>query len=224
MDIRKRSLLPLVIILGFYLTLTSFSAMSAKLYKWVDEEGNVHYTDIIPPEGIKNKHSRLSADGIALETTEKEKTKQERLRLKQQAEQKKAQLEKERKEAAEKKRRQEIQRAYDQQLLSTYLTENDLISMRDRQIATIEGTITLTQSNLKKLDIQLQKFLKDAEAAKPDSEFRKKLTLKVLQTQEQIKEYTQFISNRRMEQNRIRTKFNSDLARLRQLLAAKTKR
>jgi len=221
MHSRNKTCLALILPLGFCLLFTSFNAVSGKLYKWIDEEGNVHYTDVIPPESIKNKHSTLTNDGIALETTEREKTKQERLLLKQQAEAKKAQLEEKKRLAAESERKRKIQRNYDRRLLNTYLTEEDLIKRRDNQLATIEGTITLTQSNLKKLDALLIKQIKENADSKADGELSEKSAQETLETRKQIKEFNQFISNRQAEKRNIRTQFNNDLKRLRELLSAR---
>lgn len=48
-----------------------------KLYKWVDEEGQVHYSDRVPADQIKKKHEELSEQGVVLEKIENARTKEE---------------------------------------------------------------------------------------------------------------------------------------------------
>ena len=202
-----------VFVLSVLMVCTSINASAGKLYKWVDEDGNVHYGDAIPPENIVNKHSTISDKGVKLESIDKAKSEKER-RLAQEkaAEQKRL--------AEEQARFNKIQKAYDQRLLHTYTSESELIRMRDRQISTIEGSITLTRSNINKLEIQLEKYSNEAKNADPESKAGKAVFTNLDETRKQINEYKQFISNRRNEQEKIKSQFNRDLKRLRQLLSA----
>ena len=191
-------------------------AFAGKLYKWVDEHGNIHFGDQVPASNIENEHSQLSNTGRELEKFDKQRSKEERQREKQLREQREAELAR---KAAEQKRLVQQQQTYDHLLLQTYVSEKDLIIMRDRQIATIEGTITLTQSNINKLSAQLEKLKKEADGADPTSK-RGQRTLSELQmTQNQLKEYSEFIERRRSEQSKLKNQFNRDLKRLRELLS-----
>lgn len=44
--------------------LTAGSAMAAKVYRWVDENGEVHYSETLPPDFEDRKHDELDAQGI----------------------------------------------------------------------------------------------------------------------------------------------------------------
>ena len=65
---------------------------AAKMYRWVDEEGNTHYTDTIPPSQVERGHQELSKDGVKTREVPRAKTKEElereqalkRLRVEQQ--------------------------------------------------------------------------------------------------------------------------------------------
>ena len=191
-------------------------AFAGKLYKWVDEHGNVHFGDQVPPTNIKNEHSELSNTGRELEKFGKQKSKEEREREKKLQAQREAELAR---KAAEQQRIAKQQQAYDHLLLQTYVTEKDLIIMRDRQIATIEGTITLTQSNINKLSVQLEKLKKEADGTDPTSQHGQQMLSELQTTQNQLKEYSEFIERRRSEQNKLKNQFNRDLKRLRELLS-----
>ena len=200
------------------LSLLFIQAHAGKLYKWVDEEGNVFFSDQIPPSDIKHKHSTFTDSGFEVESVEKQKSREQLLKEKQLAE--------EQKRIAEEKKREEDRikakkLAYDRQLLDSYVTEDDLIMMRDRQIATIEGTITLTQSNIDKLKLQLDKLSSKAKNLDPENERDQKALKELRSTRDQLEEYQEFIDRQRLEQIQLRTQFNQDLKRLRQLLSAK---
>ena len=42
-----------------------------KLYKWVDEDGKVHYSDKMPPDQIKREHQELNQHGVVKETVKR---------------------------------------------------------------------------------------------------------------------------------------------------------
>jgi len=46
------------------LLLCSSSAVAAKVYKWVDENGEVHYSETLPPDFEDGKHDILDEQGI----------------------------------------------------------------------------------------------------------------------------------------------------------------
>ena len=53
-------------------------SVEAKLYKWTDENGKVHYSDKMPPDQIKNAHEKLSDQGLVKEKVERELTDEEK--------------------------------------------------------------------------------------------------------------------------------------------------
>lgn len=51
--------------LALFITATAFAQEGKKrVYRWVDEEGNVHYTESLPPDYEGETHDELSHDGI----------------------------------------------------------------------------------------------------------------------------------------------------------------
>ena len=60
-------------------TLVAMPASAAKLYKWVDEDGKVHYSDKVPPEAIRNEHKQLNEHGVVKETVEKDLTDEQKV-------------------------------------------------------------------------------------------------------------------------------------------------
>jgi hypothetical protein len=120
--------------LSVVLVAGSFSAL-AKMYKWVDEDGQMHFGDRIPEKYLVREHQELNDRGVVVKHNEAAKT------AEQKAEDKR--LEKERKKAAliEKKKKQR-----DRVLLDTFTTVRDLIAARDSRIDAVEAQIQLADA------------------------------------------------------------------------------
>ncbi len=138
--------------LSVVLVAGSFSAL-AKMYKWVDEDGQMHFGDRIPEKYLVREHQELNDRGVVVKHNEAAKT------AEQKAEDKR--LEKERKKAAliEKKKKQR-----DRVLLDTFTTERDLIAARDARLDAVDAQIKLADSiiadSAKKIESMEQRVVK----------------------------------------------------------------
>jgi len=124
------SFLPLAIILAS----AAFSAQ-ANMYRWVDDEGQIHFGDKIPPKYLVKEHDELNEQGVKVKHQPAAKTPEEKAadrRLKR--EQKKVAL-------VEKRKRQR-----DRVLLDTYTTERDLIVARDSRLDAVGSQIQLAET------------------------------------------------------------------------------
>ncbi len=120
--------------LSVVLLSSSFSA-HAKLYRWIDEDGQMHFGDKIPPKYLVKEHDVLNEQGVRVKHREAAKTaaeKAEEKRLKK--EQQKAAL-----IARKKKQRDRV-------LLDTYTTERDLIVARDSRLDAVGSQIKLAET------------------------------------------------------------------------------
>ncbi|MFT7672628.1 MAG: hypothetical protein ACI845_001037, partial [Gammaproteobacteria bacterium] len=50
------------------------SATAATLYKWIDDDGQIRYSDQLPPLQVKKKHEKLNSQGVVIDTKEAAKT------------------------------------------------------------------------------------------------------------------------------------------------------
>lgn len=102
----------------------------AQLYKWVDENGKVQYSDTIPPAANDRARKELRADGTLKRETERAATVEEKRlaaqRAAEEAKAREARLEQERKDKA---------------LLSTYADLKDFDRVRDRALGNLEAEI-----------------------------------------------------------------------------------
>ncbi len=199
-------------LLTLLLALTSSAPVHAgKLYKWVDEKGQVHYGDRIPPEYAEQGRSELNQQGMTVKTTDSAKTPEQ---LAEEARQKQVQ--------AEEKKRAEERAAYDRTLMRTYSSEDDILRSRDQKLAALKITLSITQGNLNMVTKQLDEINKRAEglqgAGKPLPEKLQK-DIGALQTQQQ--QYRDFIKAKQAEQSRIKEKAEAELNRYREIKAGR---
>lgn len=102
-------------LLFMMLAMLGTGAHAQQVYKWVDENGEVHYSQTMPPEQIEKAHDRLTDEGLLAERIERVLTAEEQAELD-------ARRASER-EAAEQER---LQRQRDRLFLATFPKEEDL--------------------------------------------------------------------------------------------------
>lgn len=109
--------------------------VQAKMYKWVDENGQVHFGDRIPDQYLIKEHKELNEEGVVVKHKDAAKTREELAEARR--------LEAERKKAEQERQKQEQR---DRVLLDTYTTERDLIVARDSRLEAVDSQIKLSQS------------------------------------------------------------------------------
>jgi hypothetical protein len=107
----------------------------AKMYKWVDAQGNVQYSDTLPPTAAGRGSDEISKTGQTVKRTES-------------VDEKKARLAREA-EAAQRKKAADEQVRKDRALLSTYTTEQEIDLSRDRALEHHALIIKGAQTRLK---------------------------------------------------------------------------
>lgn len=110
----------------------------AKLYKWVDENGKVHYTDTLPPAAANQGSAELNRSGNVVRKSESAEERQKRLAAEAQA--------------AERKKQADEQARRDRALLSTYTSEKEIDLARDRALEQRGLIIKSAQARLKQLE------------------------------------------------------------------------
>ncbi len=115
--------------LALALTLLS-TGVHAEIYRWVDENGKVHYGDKVPAKYAKTEQQKLNEQGLTVETRRRELTAEEREAIEKEA----AEREKQRVRDAEQAR-------YDAFLRSTYPSLGSLDRARDDRMAIMDGQV-----------------------------------------------------------------------------------
>lgn len=193
----------------FLVALLSAAPLSAKLYSWTDEQGNIHYSDKVPPDQAKHARKELSETGVTVKKLDAAKTP--------------AQLaEEERLKRIEREKQQEIAKriAHDRVLLDTFNSSDDMVMTRDGKIQAIEAIIGLTESAIENARKNLQSLRrKAANLEKSGKKVPDNLGIDIAQTQQHIDENLAFIETKRAEQQQIHKTFEADIHRFNELKA-----
>lgn len=200
----------LMVAVGAALLLSTPGVHAGKLYKWVDEHGQVRYGDRVPPEYAKKRNETLNSQGIVVETRAAQKTAEQLAE-----EQRLAAL------RAAKEHRQREQAHKDRILLDTFTNEDEMILTRDGKLEAIEAIIRVTTGRIEKIRQKLSDLTKRAanleRAGRP---VPAELGQQISESRDQIRQNLDYIENRKQEQRAIREKFELDIKRFRELKIA----
>jgi hypothetical protein len=183
-----------------------------RLYRWVDDQGVVHYGDRVPPEFADRDRDLLNSQGVAVGSEEGLLTDAER-------------AERARREALEEQLRlSRVESARrDQVLLDTYLSVVEIEQLRDRRLELLEAQIKVTEHYLNNLRKRLGRLQREASDYKPYSEradapdVPESLGLELSRTTASISLYEQTLARSRDEQTALTDAFARDIERFREL-------
>jgi hypothetical protein len=105
----------------------SVELMAQTVYRWVDENGEVHYGHAVPPEHAHRGYERIGPDGMVRERIARTLTPEER-----------AELERQKALEAEAEAEQRSQESRDRLLLAAYDSEQDIRDQLDTQLRTVD--------------------------------------------------------------------------------------
>ncbi len=180
--------------------------VQAALYRWIDEEGYVHYSDVIPPASVRQGHTELRKDGITILTVPPART-PEQIRTDERLERLRAGQE----------RIIDRHRMEDRGLLHTFPSEGDLIHSIENQLAAIETMIKVTKNNIRRQEAWLAGLRTYAgnieRTGKPVPE---EFTISSRRTERSIQRALASISTREEQKASIQARLNRDLTHYRQ--------
>jgi hypothetical protein len=178
------------------------------VYRWVDENGVVHFGDQVPPQYANTDRQVLNQYGVPVKTQQGAVTEQERAAADQAAAVRESQ--------AAAARRDEV-------LLSTYLSVEEIEALRDRRTELMAGQISITENYLASLNEKLAKLKDEASAYKPYSKdpaaepIDGKLAQELADTLDSIALYERTLLDARTRQGQMVAEFDADIARFREL-------
>ncbi|MBO0614984.1 DUF4124 domain-containing protein [Thiothrix fructosivorans] len=195
-----------------YITLIALLLLAnvaqAGLYRWVDDAGVVHYSDVVPATVEKHGHSELNAQGMTLKTFPSAPTEAEIAASKRQ--ETLAQL----RNALENKQQEQ-----DNHLLANYTDIAELEAVFQSKLAVLAKN---TQSIAERRD-SLASKLAAVQAQAPNVENaaqREKLNGYVLEAEKTLATYDYALQENQTEQERLRQRYEKDRERLSKLLNA----
>jgi len=179
-----------------------------RVYKWVDEDGQVHYGDSIPPEYSDLPKQVLNDFGVTVDHLDGRKTEE--------------QIEAERK-AADLKLQKELQMQADRALLATYLNVDEIVMHRDRRIELFQAQSRVTELYLRNLERRLTKLKRDASRYRPYSTdpeaplIDPDLVADITQTQDTIARHQRNLMKFQEDERLMVTRFEGDINRFKSL-------
>ncbi len=176
-----------------------------KLYKWVDEQGIIHYGDHIPPEYAGQEQHVINAEGVETERIEAQKT-PEQLAADEQ-----------------RKRDAEEHANRDRNLLTTYVSVAEIERLRDQRLALLSDQIKVTGQFLDVLNGRLRKLRLSTMVYKPYSNdanaprMSDQVAEDLVRLATDIHTQEENLREKRSEQTAMSKQFEDDIARFKQL-------
>jgi hypothetical protein len=204
-----------ILLVATALALPTGSAQSQQtrpLYKYTDENGVTQFTDKIPPEHANRDRNILNQHGVPVDFEEGEVTEEERA----------INAAREAAAEADRKAKADVARK-DRMLLETYLSVADIEDLRKRRLELLESQIKINEIYLGNLRKKLVELQSEASRYKPYTtqpdapQIPDNLAREISQTTASIANYEQTLARTRADQEALRTSFDEDIARFREL-------
>ncbi|MCA1778934.1 MAG: DUF4124 domain-containing protein [Xanthomonadaceae bacterium] len=191
--------------------LSAFPVLAAaqSVYKWVDEDGEVHYSQALPPERAASGHDRLTKDGLLAERVDRAPTGQERLELQRR-------LELERDQAEQ----QRIRDQQDRLFLASFPTEQDIQQRVDASREGVERDRRVFESRIDQVRERFADAVRQAAALERRGEpVPEDLSQRIGAARIEIKDLNERIRGLRQRHDDLDQQLSHDLERHRRITA-----
>lgn len=179
----------------------------AGLYRWVDEAGNVHYSDVVPPTVIKQEHSELNDQGMTVKTFPAAPTPEEITARKRQETLAKL------RDALENKQQEQ-----DNYLLANYADVTELDAVFHSKLQVLDKNTRSIQERRDSLARRLDAVKTQVDKLE-SAEERKKLQAYTDEAEQTLASYGFALQENQTEQDRLRQRYEKDRQRLSTLLS-----
>lgn len=198
--------------LGFVSVHSNVQAQSSskpKLYKWTDQEGNVHYSDQIPPEAKEYARERVNEQGVAVERVDRAQTPEELAAQKAAAD----------KAIADAKHAEQMRKA-DEALMNSYASEEDLTRAYSQRLDLLSQTIDARQMEITAREQSLTSLVTQAaemeRGGRPVSDAIKQM---IASERTEIDRQKQFLLKKESEKLTAKKDYDRDMAAYKAALA-----
>jgi hypothetical protein len=202
----KRQVKNILVNASIVATLLLSAPAYAELYKWVDENGVIHYGDHIPPEYAKDRHERFNEGGVRIGVEEGELTKEQRAAR-----------------AEQERIRQELDQ-YDQQLLMSYERISDIEQLREARLADLKQQDLIAANYLKSLEermaaleIEAQRYNYPYDPLSDKRSVPDNLTTELMETAANVEKYRDMLNRRTQQREELVSSFQRDIKRFQEL-------
>jgi uncharacterized protein DUF4124 len=183
----------------------SSSKQGGIAYKWVDEQGVVHYGDHIPPQYAQQDREVLNSQGVPVGHVEAAQTPEQTAA------------------AALKKAEVFKQRQHDSFLISTYTSVKDIEALRDVRLDQLQGQRTAAEQYVESLrsrlgSLQLRAVSFQPYSANPDARrMPDDLAENLVRTLNEVRVQSAALAAKSEEEKTLRAQFDADIQRYREL-------
>src|SRR5210317_682861 len=190
------------------MSVSAFATEHDRVYRWVDEDGQVHYGDSIPPEYSDLPKQVLNEHAVTVQHLEGRKTEEQLA-----AEAKARELE----------MQKELQLRADKALLATYLSVEEIVMHRDRRIELFQAQARVTELYLRNLERRLTKLKREAARYRPYSEdpdaplINEDLVADINETQDTIARHQKNLLKFQEDERQMVARFEGDINRFKAL-------
>ncbi|MEZ5541503.1 MAG: DUF4124 domain-containing protein [Pseudomonadota bacterium] len=197
-------------LLAMPVLLAAGAVHAERAYKWVDADGNIQYSNRLPPEAAYSERKELNEQGRVLKVykaplTPEEKAEAERL----------AELEAKQKERAEKRA------IHDRSLLATYASKEDMLKAQQDKISMVQGLVQLTHSRIRAMQERLLALTEEAASyERSGKELPFTLQHQIKNLRDQINHNKEFSLDKQAEIEEIKQQFAFDMKRYEELTSA----
>ena len=181
-------------------------------YKWVDEQGVVHYGDSVPPQYAEKEHKLLNNQGVEVGHTDAQKTPEEL--------------------AAEAQAHEAVvkQKQHDSFLLTTYTSVKDIESLRDVRLDQLQGQRTAAEQYVENLHSRLValqgrvKHFRPYNSSPGARRMPDDLAEDLVHTLNEMRTQSNALTAKNQEVVAMKEQFDLDITRYRELHEARPKR
>ncbi|MBK1693307.1 hypothetical protein CKO09_00935 [Chromatium weissei] len=188
----------LLSLISFRMNGADSSSGELRLYRWVDDNGMVHYADRIPPTQIEQGHTTLNREGVHTEVVPPAPTAEDIKRAEELARQQ-----------LENARRAEEERTANLALLKRFRSLEDLILAREGRVAAVDAMSQTTRDNLRLLQRRWREQHQQQASRQPtDAPLPATLQADMLRIEDQIRTAYTTIITQELQKVAIRSEFD----------------
>ncbi len=197
-----------LLLAGASLALADNFSSGRRLYKWIDAQGIAHYGDRIPPEFANQEHEVFNSKGIPVGHLDAQKSPEQ------------AAIDEQKKAAAEELRNR------DKNLLTAYVSVQEIERLRDQRLALLADQMRVTSQFLDILNGRMLKAEKTTMLYKPYSgdpqaaQMPDQIADDLVHIANDIRTQEQNLQEKKHEDAMMRAQFESDIARFKELKAS----
>jgi hypothetical protein len=176
-------------------------------YRWVDEQGVVHYGDNIPPQYASQDRAILNSQGVEVGHLDAQKTPEEEVA------------------ATHAREVQMKQKQHDAFLVSTYTSTKDIEALRDVRLDQLKGQRAAAEQYVESLRVRLASLQSRALGFSPYSgradarRMPDDLAENLVRTVDELRVQSSALAAKGAEETALRAQFQSDIERYRELHA-----